>query len=99
MAESAGLEPARPKSSVFKTDALPIMLTLQKINKMVRPTGIEPATYRLAYYSYSHRPLNSVVVWAISSPSQVEGVWSLRILNQHKFPRSCLEKHSRDSPI
>jgi hypothetical protein len=31
MAEGEGLEPTRPKPPVFKTGALPIMLTLRRI--------------------------------------------------------------------
>ena len=33
MAEDEGLEPTRPKSPVFKTGALPIMLILPKFNR------------------------------------------------------------------
>lgn len=47
---------------------------------MVFPTGLEPATYSLAYhYGFHHQISYLFVVWNTPSPSQVRYVYSLRI--------------------
>jgi hypothetical protein len=67
MAEDEGLEPTRPKSPVFKTGALPIMLILRERNggnldgSIARSGRIFPVARDLIESGYVHHPEGSVL--------------------------------------
>lgn len=70
---------------------------------MVPRTGFEPVTYGLATSTqFLEPPYLGLLVWTISSPFQVHGVWPLRI-PLLRFPRDCRQQYKytllRGSPI